>query len=174
MVRHGQSQHNAHSIVAGQRETPLTLLGREQAKAAGREAAHLHIDYIVCSPMGRARETAEIIATEIDYPLDHIVLLPDLRERNLGQLEGKSYAQDHKHNGNYRLTEDIPGVEPLGLLHQRVSHALHVVLQSTHKNVLIVCHMNVGRMLRVLYKNGAPINLYDTERLENAKIYRLQ
>lgn len=173
ITRHGQSQHNAHKIVAGQQESPLTLLGREQAKKAGLEAAKLGVDFIVCSPMGRARATAGIIAETIDYPAEQIVIMPELRERGLGALEGKSYAHNFHQNGNYPGTEKVPGVESIELLHQRVNHVLHILLQSTHKNVLVVCHMNIGRMLHAIAARKPALGMYETPRLENATIYKL-
>ena len=41
---------------------PLTSEGRAQARALGEKLATHHLDAVVCSPLLRARETAELIA----------------------------------------------------------------------------------------------------------------
>src|SRR3954453_19800366 len=80
LVRHGQSQGNvardaadeagAHEIDIDLRDVdvPLSTLGTEQAKAAGRWFAALPRDerpeLILSSPYVRAKQTAEIICKE--------------------------------------------------------------------------------------------------------------
>src|SRR5882762_6928889 len=91
--RHGQSQLNLERIYAGQTDTPLTDLGREQAKLAGDRADGIQPDLIVSSPLVRALETAQIIAGEIGYPLGKIATNDIFKERSLGSLEGKSWDE---------------------------------------------------------------------------------
>lgn len=174
MVRHGQSQDNAHKIVSGTHETPLSELGREQARAAGQHARALSIDLIVASPLGRAQQTAKIIAEQIGYPESDILTLPELAERDLGKLEGTSYAKNPRLNGNFPAVEHIIGVEKLPHFHARVQHALrHILHDKKHQNVLIVSHVGVGRMLRVVASGKEPFALYDQMKPENGVIYPL-
>ncbi len=174
MVRHGQSKDNAHKLVSGDRETTLTELGKEQAKIAGRKAKDLKIDLIVCSPLERAQQTARIIAGELDMPRSSILTLQELRERDLGDLEGHSYAKNERLNGNFPAVEHIQGVEPLTYFHSRVQHGLRQVMQQEqHQNILIVCHFIVGRMLRVITRDKKPHTIYDEPRLDNGKIYTI-
>lgn len=174
VIRHGQSKNNALKIVTGGRETPLSELGHEQAHTAGRDARALHIDTIFASPLGRAQQTAKIIAEEISYPLDDIITIPELTERDLGQLEGISYAKNPRLNGNFPAVEHIVGVEKLELFHNRVQHALRQILHDKkRKSILIVCHVNVGRMLRTIVDGKKPFHMYDVPKLENGKIYPL-
>lgn len=174
VVRHGQSQANASKHVTGSRNSPLTELGRAQARLAGKSAKDLHIDLIVASPLSRAHETARIIAEEIGYPPADIRLIDGLHERSLGTLEGTSYAENERLNGNYPETETFAGIEPLAQLHARVHDIWHDLLRDkTHKNILIVCHMNIGRMLETILHQQAPETIYDQPRLDNAKIYQL-
>lgn len=173
-VRHGQSQANAHSIVSGAKESPLTHLGKEQARLAGEHLKGLGIDRIICSPLGRAQETAKIIAEVIDFPVANIVIIEDLRERCLGELESQSYAHNMRFNGNYPDTEAIPGVEPIAYVHGRVQHVLREVLQDkTHKNVLIVCHMNICRMLSAIVAGYEPLGMYSVQRFQNGEVRAL-
>jgi uncharacterized phosphatase len=174
IVRHGQSQDNAHKIVSGTHETPLTQLGREQARTAGQYARGLSLDLIVASPLGRAQETAKIIADEIGYPHGDILTLSELSERDLGKLEGTSYAKNPRLNGNFPAVEHIFGVEKLTPFHNRVQHALRQILsQKKQQRILVICHVGVGRMLRTIIANHKPFAMYDEPKLENGTIYPL-
>ena len=174
MVRHGQSTDNAHKLVSGDRETELTELGKRQAKQAGKKAKELNIDVIICSPLTRARQTAKIIAEELDMPESRIITVQDLRERDLGDLEGQSYAKNDRLNGNFPAVEHIRGVEPLTYFHARVQNGLRDILhEHSTQNVLIVAHFIVGRMLRVVVEGRKAHAIYDEPRLENGVIYPL-
>lgn len=174
MIRHGQSQDNADKIVSGNRNTPLTEIGKHQSVQVGKKAKALDIDLIVCSPLKRARDTAELIAEAIGYPESAIKIVDELAERDLGVLEGHSYAKNELLNGNFPAVEHIQGVETLNSLHGRVQHALREITQDKkHKNVLIVAHFIVGRMLRTIVDNRPARAIYDEPRLENATIYQI-
>jgi broad specificity phosphatase PhoE len=174
LVRHGQSVDNAHKRVSGSTECDLTELGQQQAKAAAQHAKGLNIDLIVRSPMRRAKQTAEIIAKEIGYPVDEIKTIPELAERNLGKLEGTSYASNERLNGNFPAVEHIQGVEPIAHFYSRAQHALRELLHDKkHHNILIVSHLGMGRMLRTVAQGKKPIAMYDQARLENAALYPL-
>lgn len=173
-MRHGQSIANAHKIVSGQQESPLSELGRHQVRINAAKLQHLDIDLIVCSPMRRAVDTAKIVADELHYPHSEIKVVENLRERGLGELEGKSYASNEEDSGNTIAAEKVRDVEPLEQFHSRIHAALRDIAGTRHhKNVLIVCHMNVGRMLQVIVHNREPLALYDMPRIENAAPLRL-
>lgn len=170
-MRHGQSVANAQKVVSGSRETPLSELGQNQARLAAHEVKKLGIDLIVCSPLKRARHTAEIIAEAIDYPANHIEVLAGLRERHLGKLEGQNYGVNKLVSGDYIQTEGTASMEPIGIFHSRVQHVLRELLgHKNHQNILIVCHNNVGRMLQVVAANKPALALYDIPKLENGHI----
>src|SRR6266702_1228968 len=125
LMRHGQSEANAHQIIAGSHDSPLSDVGRAQAAYAGGTAKrYFHFDLIVSSPMDRALETAEIIAACTDYPTEGILVVENLRERNLGNVEGQAYANTPHHNGNYEDAENVPGVEPITHLLTRMQNVL--------------------------------------------------
>jgi len=87
-VRHGQSEANEAGIIAD--ETPaLTIKGIEQARTVGMDLQGKGIKAVVCSPYLRARQTAQIIADGLDLSTGHIIVIDELRERSLGDKEGK-------------------------------------------------------------------------------------
>jgi broad specificity phosphatase PhoE len=87
LVRHGESEANLAGIWQGHIESPLSELGREQATNAGRALRSREVTALYSSPLGRAMETAEIIAREIGYR-GEIARLDDLIERHGGVLQG--------------------------------------------------------------------------------------
>ena len=67
LLRHGQTEFNVKKLVQGRCDSPLTDLGRQQA---GMAAAWLKVhnvipDKVVSSPLGRAMDTAGLVATEL-------------------------------------------------------------------------------------------------------------
>ena len=86
-TRHGQTVWNVENKICGITDSPLTDQGRQQARALARqlEADSHGITRILCSPLSRARETAEIVAAGTGLPL---TVEPRLREQAFGRYEG--------------------------------------------------------------------------------------
>ena len=66
LIRHGES-----NIPDGMTETnfPLSILGKEQAKALSKRMARIRIDVLLSSALLRARETAEILGESQRIPV---------------------------------------------------------------------------------------------------------
>jgi broad specificity phosphatase PhoE len=92
LIRHGQSTANASGVWQGQMEFPLSEEGRKQALLVGKALSEERLDAIYSSPLGRAFETAEIIARETGFQ-GAIVPLTGLMERHGGALEGTTHAE---------------------------------------------------------------------------------
>jgi len=134
VCRHGESKLNALGRYAGQIDTPLTSLGRQQARLAGQQARTLKLDHIVASPLIRAVETAQIIAHEVGYPANRITTDVLFLERGLGELEGKSQKNNPDDPGLY------PGIEPETVLDNRAANALDYLRGLEADTVLLVSH----------------------------------
>ena len=95
-VRHGESSANVENRLQGQRDYPLTRRGRTQAEllAAWSERAGLSWDAVYCSPLSRAKETAEIVTRARASALP--VECSDLREFDAGALQGLLHYQIHE------------------------------------------------------------------------------
>lgn len=67
LLRHGQTEFNVKKLVQGRCDSPLTDLGRKQAgmAAAWLKDHDVVPDKIVSSPLGRAMDTASLVATEL-------------------------------------------------------------------------------------------------------------
>ena len=86
-TRHGQTVWNVENKICGVTDIELTQLGKEQADRLGEiiRTGDYHIDEILCSPLIRARETAERIAAKTGIPLR---VEPRLTEQCFGRFEG--------------------------------------------------------------------------------------
>lgn len=85
LVRHGETDWNAERRWQGHADVPLNERGREQAEALAETLAADRIDAIYTSDLSRARETADILGARLGVP---VVVEPDLREIDVGPLEG--------------------------------------------------------------------------------------
>lgn len=61
IIRHAESLANAEKRIQGKSEFPLSPLGREQAAFCGQWLADKNISGLYSSPIGRARETSDIV-----------------------------------------------------------------------------------------------------------------
>lgn len=143
LLRHGESEGNSSGVLQGQSDYPLTPLGVEQAKrlALFWKSNQVKYDLIISSPLLRASQTAEIIASSLKVPLEFD---PDWKERNFGQLQGIG-LQD--------IDQQIPPVDfyqpyvPIGGdgesqldLYTRASLALQKLVRLPAGEYLVVSH----------------------------------
>jgi len=152
LCRHGQNEDNAAGILNGHRDLPLTNVGREQAEELGELAkqSKLKFDHIYSSPLIRAVETAEIIARITKSPSPEI--LPELIERDLGDLTGRPYSDILKVSKTVIQTENVNYFLDIGeSFPNTLARANRVLkkIQASHKSgkVLLVTHGDIGKMI---------------------------
>lgn len=90
LVRHGQTEWNRGRRVQGHSDVPLNDEGRRQARALAEELHGETVDAVYASDLGRARETAEILASARG---GQVITLPELREKHFGTWEGMTDAE---------------------------------------------------------------------------------
>jgi len=84
-LRHGSTDWNQENRLLGQQDIPLNDRGCEQAKEASQILTYLQFSMIVCSPLQRCQQTADIINEKLNLPtFTH----EGLMEANLGEKEG--------------------------------------------------------------------------------------
>ena len=149
VIRHGETEWNRIGRQQGQLDTDLSDLGRAQAQALADALAGEKFDALYSSDLGRAMQTAEIIAPRVG-----LEIIPDarLRETHLGLLQGMTIAGfQRKHPQEYeRFCSDdpdyrIPGGESARDQYERsvacaeamtARHAGGRLLTVTHGGVL--------------------------------------
>src|ERR1044072_4771451 len=77
LVRHGETVWHAENRFAGTSDIALTERGHGQARALAHRVRGRGIDAVACSPLGRARHTAEPAATALSLVPE---VVEDLRE----------------------------------------------------------------------------------------------
>ena len=89
LLRHGQTEFNVKKLVQGRCDSPLTDLGRKQAgmAAAWLKAHGVVPDKVVSSPLGRAMDTARLVACELLGPDTAVEPCEGIIERCYGSFE---------------------------------------------------------------------------------------
>lgn len=89
LLRHGQTEFNVKKLVQGRCDSPLTDLGRKQAgmAAAWLKDHDVIPDKVVSSPLGRAMDTAQLVATELLGPDAAVDPCEGIIERCYGAFE---------------------------------------------------------------------------------------
>ena len=141
-LRHGESIGNAESRWQGQSDYALTEKGRLQAQALARrwKSEGVRFDLIIASPLVRARETAQIIASAVDSRLELDTIL---MERHIGEMEGLTADEVRRRpQPPYVTPYDSIGGEGEGdwALFLRAGQALQALLRRPPGSYLIVSH----------------------------------
>lgn len=85
IMRHGKTDWNAKHKLQGHADIPLNEEGRQMAEKAREEYDGPVFDVCYCSPLVRAKETAEIFLKGTHTP---IIADPRLIEMSFGVYEG--------------------------------------------------------------------------------------
>ena len=105
IMRHGRTDWNAAHKLQGCSDIPLNNEGRQMAEEAHKKYKDLKFDVCYCSPLIRARETAEIFLRGTNVP---IIEDKRLHEMSFGIYEGveqdrKSTRLNSSHNNQSRM-----------------------------------------------------------------------
>ncbi len=144
-IRHGESDSNIKEIVSCKigRDNPITEKGKKQVTSVAEKLATMNINVIVASPMERTRETAEMIAQIINYPIDQIVFDNRIREVDLGDLDGHPVSE---YREMFKTTKEkfekaAPNGESLRDMKRRYGDAIYDYDEKyVGQNVLFVTH----------------------------------
>lgn len=156
-VRHGQTDQNKNNILTGRTNVSINEIGVAQAEKTANTLKNEKIDILFCSPLLRAKQTANIINKYHNLPI-----IEDVRiiERDYGDYTGKNTADiDRKTSWNYFHCDAVyPNVESPKAILTRVQSFIDMLkLEYKDKKILVVAHSGVGRLFNV-YFNGMPEN----------------
>jgi probable phosphoglycerate mutase len=149
IIRHGETVWNVEGKKQGQFDSPLTSLGIRQAEALAKRMMHESFTNLYASDLGRAAETARLIAVETNH---EIVLDERLRERNFGIFQGltgeqikNKYPAEHRTHLADAVNFVIPEGESLQQFYERntacledltARHAGEIIAVVTHGGVI--------------------------------------
>ncbi len=170
LLRHGQTEFNVKKLVQGRCDSPLTDLGRKQAgmAAAWLKAHSVVPDKVVSSPLGRAMDTASLVACELLGPDAAVEPCEGIIERSYGSFEEGPH--DALHTDVWDPGEDLVpfGGEGSHVLQERMVDTLtNLIGAEGIETLLAVSH---GSASRQFIKAAAPEGFEFPTKLPNCAI----
>ena len=155
ITRHGQTDWNVQKKVMGRCNEPLNEKGFSQAEETKQKLLNADIDLIICSPLTRAKQTAEVITKDRNIP---IIYDERIIERDFGEFEGKE-TKDFDFHGywNYYKNEHYESAENIQDFFKRVYDFLEDITKKYNdKNVLIVAHGGISIPVNCFFNKSIP------------------
>jgi 2,3-bisphosphoglycerate-dependent phosphoglycerate mutase len=171
LVRHGETDWNRERRWQGHADRPLNETGRAQARALAEELADDPPDAVYSSDLGRASETAQIVADRLGLA---VTFDPRLREVDVGEWSGMTAAEVELSfpEAMRRRLEGGTGWERgerYEEMAERVVAALHDIAAAETGRVLVVSHG--GAMRAVWHACGGSESA--RPRVGNCEVHRL-
>lgn len=171
VCRHGQTDWNVLKKVMGHHDEPLNEKGMEQARETRNKLLVEDIDLILCSPLTRARQTADIINEDREIP---IVYDDRIIERDFGEYEGFPKRDfDFPAFWDYYLNQHYSRAENIQEFFKRVYEFLDDIIEKyPDQTLLIVGHGGISIPIACYFQGFVPEgSLVDAGlALENADI----
>jgi broad specificity phosphatase PhoE len=177
LLRHGEVESRYHRVFGGKIDMELSPLGHQQVKALADYFRRHPPHVMYASPMKRVQQTLEPLAKWTGLTP---IILPGLREVDFGAWTGLSWEQVYerfKVSAFDWLKEleagSISGAESTGDFRKRVDESLkQILLQAAHKEVAVVAHGGVIRMLLAIILDlpFAKMSIFDIEYASITKV----
>jgi broad specificity phosphatase PhoE len=157
VARHGETDYNATRRFQGLLAVPLNDRGRAQARELGEVAAGRGFVKLWCSPLARARKTAEIVGARIGLePVEDARLV----ETDTGEWTDRFFADvqatDPERMAAFARTDPgfgFPGGETYAAQTERAIAALRDIAGGP-RPVLVICHAMVIRLTLIALGRG--------------------
>lgn len=152
LVRHGQTVWNEEGKLCGSSDVPLSEKGNQQAQKLAERLKNVKISAIYSSPLERAKQTAQAIASFHQIP---VYFEPDLREIDYGDWEGMRVSEvieKFTELENLRRNEPMkfvaPKGEPMKIFTERVIATVQKIASNHFNETLcVVAHQTVNRFI---------------------------
>lgn len=173
LARHGQTAYNLERRFQGQTAVPLDATGIAQAHDLAERASVHDFAALWCSPLLRARETAEIVASRIGLAIQED---DRLMETDAGDWTDRTFAEIQSETPDLFAgfadgdpSFAFPGGESFEQQGLRVTAAIAEIEQGTLP-ALVVCH---GVVIRIALFQRAGHRVALAERVSNAALVPL-
>jgi len=179
LVRHGQTEMNAHGVYRGRINVSLSARGIEEARAMGRVLEKAQLDLIYSSPLNRAIETAREIASF--HPGIAVETAEEFTDMNFGKWQGLSVPEvEMRFPESYRIwvrrpdQADIACGENLRVVRKRALAGLkRIVSLRPEATVVVVSHGVVNKVLLCALL-GAPVGAFWHVKQDNGALNLLE
>jgi broad specificity phosphatase PhoE len=173
LARHGQTAYNLEGRFQGQLPVPLDDTGRAQAADLAERAAAYGFAALWCSPLLRARETADLVAVRIGLqPREDARLMEtdagDWTDRSFAEIMAQAPEQFAAFAAGDRGFA-FPGGESFAEQEVRVSAAIADV-ERGELPALVVCH---GMVIRAAFAGRSGGRVKRIERVPNGALVPL-
>ena len=152
LLRHAETEWSRTGKHTGRTDVPLTEAGRDAARGLGERLTGEDFALVLCSPLSRARETAQLAGLECSGLRD------DLLEWDYGQYEGLTTPEIRTERPGWFLWHDgVPGGE---MPHDVAARCDRVIaeVREAGGSVALVAHGHILRALAARWID-APIDL---------------
>ena len=161
LVRHGQTIWNIEGKRQGSLDSPLTLMGVEQASQVS-DILKAHIKNVndmkfVSSPLARCKQFTSLICEHINYEFSSVNFSDNLVECNFGRWEGLTEQQAKLQFANVyesrqldKWNHVIPGGESYKSFYDRVKKFLSKI---GNEDCIVVAHEGTSKMIRGVVEN---------------------
>ncbi|HXH22606.1 MAG TPA: histidine phosphatase family protein [Dehalococcoidia bacterium] len=175
LVRHGETASNRDRLALGRKDVPLNSLGLAQAARLGKaialeRAAGTTFAAVYSSPLVRARQTAEAIATALGL---EVTEAPELIEMDVGEMDGLTGAELRERHPEFLRSwwgpeagiVRMPGGESLQEVQDRAWPLIELV-RDTYPAEAAVIAVSHNFVIRALICRALGIDLADFRRFE--------
>ncbi|WP_231390304.1 bifunctional RNase H/acid phosphatase [Nocardia sp. CNY236] len=165
LLRHGQTELSVQRRYSGRGNPPLTEQGRHQAsRAAERLSLEAGVAAVVSSPLARARETAQVVASALETSVE---VHNGLIETDFGAWEGLTFAETARRDPELHTrwlgdpATAAPGGESFDQVRERVDAARRdLVDRYPGTTVVVISHVTPIKTLLQLALDVGPSLLY--------------
>ena len=169
LFRHGETVWNKAKRLQGHKDTPLTLKGIKQAQLMGEKLSHVlknvEPKLFISSPIGRAHQTAAIIADSINFSTESISLEKELKEITFGDWDGLNLEEillDYELIWQKRNEDKWSFAPPNGESYEvasvRVSRFLKEIPEE--RPIIIVAHGSINKVIRGCWRDLEPNEIF--------------
>ena len=152
LLRHAETEWSRTGKHTGRTDIPLTDKGREVASSLRARLEGHAFNLVLCSPLSRARETAQLAG------LEPSALNDDLLEWDYGEYEGLTTPEIREQRPDWYLWRDgAPGGESPDDVAARCDRVI-AELRPVEGDVAIVAHGHILRALAARWVD-APVAL---------------
>ncbi len=152
LIRHGETEWSRSGQHTGRSDIPLLPEGEAQAAALAEMLADVKPSFVLCSPLQRARHTAELAGLQVDDFDD------DLLEWDYGDYEGLTSSEIQRKIPGWTLWKDgVPNGETAEQVGARADRVIaRVIPELSRGPVVLIAHGHISRVLAARWIGLAP------------------
>lgn len=176
LIRHAAHSHLGNILSGRSPDIALSDAGRLQAHALAERLSSIPLAGLHASPVQRARETADLIATK--HPGLEVQVAPDLDELDFGDWSGRAFVEldDDPRWATWNETRSsavAPNGESMAAAQKRAwAHVLRSAQSAPAKTIAMVSHCDIIRAI-VAQVLGLSLDHYGRFDIDPASITRV-